>query len=70
MWDSQNGVAVKGDYPLHLNTAYSIELNAAGYLPLWNKENRIMLQEEPLFGVRGVEYMDARQTRFHLIESQ
>jgi Xaa-Pro aminopeptidase len=69
MWDSQDGVPVQGDYPLHLNTAYSIELNAASYLPQWNKEIRIMLEEEALFNAKGVKYMDGRQTRFHLIES-
>jgi hypothetical protein len=70
MWDSQDGVPVQGDYPLHLNTAYSIELNAASYLSQWNKEIRIMLEEEALFGAQGVDYMDGRQTRFHLIESR
>ncbi|MBT6244511.1 MAG: M24 family metallopeptidase [Gammaproteobacteria bacterium] len=69
MWDSQDGVPVQGDYPLHLNTAYSIELNAASYLPQWNKEIRIMLEEEAHFSARGVKYMDGRQTSFLLIES-
>jgi Xaa-Pro aminopeptidase len=29
MWDSQQGVPGSGDYPLHYNTVYSIELNNA-----------------------------------------
>jgi hypothetical protein len=29
MWDLQNGVPGSGDFPMHYNTAYSIELNAA-----------------------------------------
>ena len=32
MWDSQGGVPVQGDYPLHYDTAYSIELNAATFI--------------------------------------
>ena len=45
MWDSQNGVAVNGDYPLHLNTAYAIELNTSVYIDEWKKDIRIMLEE-------------------------
>jgi Xaa-Pro aminopeptidase len=69
MWDSQGGVPVQGDYPLHYNTAYSIELNAATFIPQWNKEIRIMLEEEALFDKQGVNYLDGRQTQFHLIKS-
>jgi len=44
MWDSQQGVPHTGDYPLHLDTAYSIELNAATFIEEWDKEIRIMLE--------------------------
>lgn len=70
MWDSQGGVPVQGDYPLHFNTAYSIELNAASFIPEWNKEIRIMLEEQAYFDQKGVEYLDGRQTQFHLIRSE
>jgi hypothetical protein len=69
MWDSQGGVPVQGDYPLHFNTAYSIELNAATFIPEWKKEIRIMLEEEAYFDQSGVNYLDGRQTQFHLIKS-
>ena len=69
MWDSQQGVAGSGDHPLHYNTAYSIELNNAVFLQSWNKEIRIMLEEEALFGKNGVRYIDGRQTQLHLISS-
>jgi len=61
MWDSQGGVPGTGDYPLHLNTAYSIELNAASYIQEWGKEIRIMLEEDAYFDERGVWYLDGRQ---------
>lgn len=61
MWDSQDGVPGDGDYPLHLNTAYSIELNAATYIEEWGKEIRIMLEEEAFFDESGVWYIDGRQ---------
>jgi hypothetical protein len=67
MWDSQGGVPGSGDYPLHLNTAYSIELNAATYVEEWDKEIRIMLEEEAFFSKTGVRYIDGRQTKLHLI---
>ena len=67
MWDAQEGVPFTGDYPLHLNTAYSIELNAATFIKEWNKEIRIMLEEEAYFDATGVHYIDGRQTEILLI---
>lgn len=67
MWDAQAGVPVQGDYPLYPNTAYSIELNAATFIEQWGKEVRIMLEENAIFNGQSVEYMDGRQTEFHLI---
>lgn len=67
MWDSQGGVPVTGDYPLHLNTAYSIELNAATYIQEWKKEIRIMLEEEAFFDKSGVWYIDGRQNEIMTI---
>jgi hypothetical protein len=70
MWDQQMGVPIGGDYPLHANTAYSIELNAASFVPEWGKEIRIMLEENALFDGNEVTYMSGRQTKFHLIASE
>lgn len=61
MWDAQDGVPFTGDYPLHLNTAYAIELNAASFIEEWDKEIRIMLEEDAFFSNRGVHYIDGRQ---------
>lgn len=69
MWDAQEGLPVKGDYPVYPNTAYSIELNAATYIPEWDKEVRIMLEEDAFFDGEGVEYLNDRQKTFHLISS-
>ena len=67
MWDSQGGVAYTGDYPLHANTAYSIELNAGTYIEEWGKEVRIMLEEDAFFNGETVEYINGRQKRLLLI---
>ena len=68
MWDSQGGIPIQGDYPLHANTAYSIELNAATFIEQWGKEIRIMLEEDAFFDGKTVTYMDGRQTEFHLVK--
>ncbi|MEQ9592689.1 MAG: M24 family metallopeptidase, partial [Cyclobacteriaceae bacterium] len=67
MWDLQGGVPVTGDYPLHLNTAYSIELNCMVDIPEWKKEVRIALEEDAYFDEKGVNYIDGRQTEIILI---
>ncbi len=69
MWDAQAGVAGDGDYPLHLNTAYSIELNNASFIEPWGKEIRIMLEEDAFFDKAGVWYLDGRQTELLLIRT-
>jgi hypothetical protein len=61
MWDAQGGVPGDGDYPLHLNTAYSIELNNATFVEEWGKEIRIMLEEDAYFDITGLWYIDGRQ---------
>jgi len=61
LWDQQGGVPGSGDYPLYVNTAYSIELNAGVYLDEWEKEIRIMLEEDAFFDGKNVRYIDGRQ---------
>lgn len=67
LWDQQEGVPHKGDYPLYPNTAYSIELNNAIFLPEWNKKIRIMLEEDTFFDGEQCTYIDGRQTDLYLI---
>lgn len=67
MWDSQGGVPYTGDYPLHLNTAYSIELNATVFIKEWDKDVRIMLEEEAFFDENGVRYIDGRQEQLIVV---
>jgi Xaa-Pro aminopeptidase len=66
-WDMQNGVPFTGDYPMHFNTAYSIELNASVYVIEWKKEVRIQLEEDGFFDETGFRYIDGRQTDLILI---
>jgi len=68
-WDAQEGLPYTGDYPMYLDTAYSIELNAATFIKEWDKEVRIMLEEDAYFDKTGVHYIDGRQTEFILIDA-
>ena len=67
MWDSQGGVPETGDYPLHINTSYAIELNTTVFIPNWNKDIRIMLEEAGFFGQDGFRYVNKRQEKLLLI---
>lgn len=67
LWDQQGGVPLAGDYPLYEDTAHSIELNAASYIDEWNKEIRIMLEEDAFFDGKRVYYIDGRQTELMTI---
>ena len=60
MWDQQQGVKGKGDYPLYPNTAYSIELFAASEVAEWGKIVRIMLEEDGVYTEDGFYFLDGR----------
>ncbi len=70
MWDMQGGVPHTGDYPMHLNTAYSIELNCSVPIAEWKKEIRIQLEEDGFFDANGFRYIDGRQRELILIPRQ
>lgn len=63
MWDSQGGVPVNGDYPLHENTVYAIELNTTVTIKEWKRDIRIMLEEAGFWGENGFRYVNGRQTK-------
>lgn len=61
-WDMQNGVPETGDYPMHVNTAYSIELNVTTNIAEWKKDIQIKLEEDGFFDDQGkFRYIDGRQ---------
>ena len=69
MWDAQTGV-MKDDgenYPLNPNTVYAIELNTTVFIPEWNRDIRIMLEEAGFFGEDGFRYVNGRQRELLLI---
>jgi Xaa-Pro aminopeptidase len=70
LWDQQGGVPGNGDYLLYPNTAHSIELNAEVFVPEWNRNIRIMLEEDAIFDGNSVWYIDGRAEEFYLIPRQ
>ncbi len=67
LWDQQDGVPGKGDYPLYADTAHSIELYAESEVPEWGKTVRIRLEEDAYFDGERTWYIDGRQRAFHLV---
>jgi len=68
MWDAQDGVPGSGDYALKYRTAYAIELNNTIFLPQWNKDIRIMLEEAGYFDAEGLRYVGGRQEAILLVD--
>ncbi len=68
MWDSQGGVPVTGDYPLHENTVYAIELNTTVTIKEWDKDIRIMLEEAGFWGSDGFRYVKGRQEAIKIVD--
>lgn len=68
LWDNQQGVPRRGDYPLYDNTCYSIELNIRRRVPEWDgQEIRIALEEDAILSGGQMRWLHGRQTNLHLI---
>lgn len=68
LWDKQDGVPGKGDYPIYDNTAYSIELNIRKEIPEWDgQEIRIAVEEDAIMSGGKMRWLDGHQTKLHLI---
>lgn len=69
MWDMQGGVPGSGDYKMHKNTCYSIELNAMHHLKEWDKPVRVALEQNGFYNGTYFKYIDDRQTKIHIINN-
>lgn len=68
LWDRQDHVPGAGQYPIHPDTAYSIELSVAVPVPEWEGHVvRIMLEEDAWFDGTSVHLLDGRQTVLWLV---
>ena len=68
LWDQQGGVPGRGDYPLHPDTCYAIELNAKRNVPEWdNQEVRMSLEQDAWWTGDELIFMAGRQKKLHLV---
>lgn len=68
MWDNQGATPVRGDWPLHPNTAYAIEGNIKARLAEWDGQHvQIKLEQVAWFDGQSVIYAAGRQTQWHVI---
>jgi len=68
LWDQQNGVPGRGDYPLHPDTCYAIELNAKRNVPEWDdQEVRMSLEQDAWWTGEKLVFMAGRQKKLHLV---
>lgn len=68
-WDNQNPNP-NGEYKVRPNTAWSIELKATVKVPEWDGQKvGFQSEEDAFFDGKTVTYIDGRQTKFHLIDT-
>lgn len=69
MWDNQGPTPVRGDWPLHANTAYAIEGNVKYQVDGWDGQwLQVMLEQSAFFDGEQVDYLAGRQTAWHLVD--
>ncbi|HEV7211493.1 MAG TPA: M24 family metallopeptidase [Blastococcus sp.] len=62
-WDQQDGVPGAGDYPVHTDTVYALELAVRVPVPEWGGQDvRMALEQGIALTDAGVSYLDDRQT--------
>ncbi len=68
MWDNQGDTPIRGDWPLHPNTAYAIEGNIKAQVPEWDGQTvQIKLEQTAFFDGTRVIYLAGRQTAWHVV---
>jgi len=70
LWNRQDGVPVRGDYPLYYNTCYAIEMNNIYEVPEWDDQSvRMGLEEGGVYTKKdGCKFIDGRQTKLFIIK--
>jgi Xaa-Pro aminopeptidase len=67
--EAQEGVPVQGDYPLHENTCYAIELSSTHVVPEWdNTKVTLGLEDGGVFTKEGCRWIDGYPRAFYLIK--
>lgn len=68
LWDAQQGVSGRGDYPLFDHTCHAMELNIKQAIPEWGEQEVTMaLEQDIIFTAGKVYFLAGRQTKLHLV---
>ena len=68
LWDHQEGVPGRGDYPLYADTCHALELNTKMPVSEWDGEVvKAGLEQTVAFTGGEVVYLDGRQTTLILV---
>lgn len=66
--DMQDGVPGAGDYPLHANTCWAVELSVGAAVPEWGEQEiSFALEQSAVFTAGGVVFPAGRQTEIRLV---
>jgi len=70
LWNRQDGVPVRGDYPLYYNTCYAIEMNNIYEVPEWDGQSvRMGLEEGGVYTKKdSCKFIDGRQIKLFIIK--
>ncbi|MFZ3591760.1 M24 family metallopeptidase [Bacillus sp. DJP31] len=67
LYDQQTNIPFKGDLELISDSAYALEFNIKAYIPEWECETYIYLEQPIAVYIGGADYLTARQDSFYLI---
>lgn len=69
LWDMQGGIGKKGDFPLHANTCYALELNTESQITQWDGQTvRFSAEESVAFTENGkLSYMYEGRNKIFVI---
>jgi hypothetical protein len=69
LWDNQAAVPGAGDYPIGVDTGWSIELAVEIDVEEWDGQSvKIMLEEDAYLDANGTRFLDGRQEELWLID--
>jgi Xaa-Pro aminopeptidase len=70
LFDKQEPIPVRGELPILNSTCFALEFNIRQFIPEWNKDVPIYLEESVCFRDNNLHYLTKRQTDFFIINSR
>lgn len=68
LWNNQGFVPGAGEFKLYNNTCYALELNIKTYLPEWEQEVTICLEEDIVYKDGKTYFLNGRQENLYIIK--